>query len=108
MHWGGISYFVLTSLFHLRYLQVSRRKVNRLYLLKGGTVARFQFNSGSQRDVPISGISFHSYMPQTSLLHLLVSGDKGQEVIYFELCQSQMINLPIIYAMTRGSVSAIQ
>ena len=56
MHWGGITWFSMIGLLHLWDVRNRHLKINRVYLLQGGQVARLQFNSGKSSDVPVSGL----------------------------------------------------
>lgn len=90
-------------------MQLSRTKVNRLYLLQGGQVVRLQTNQGFTVDVLVSSISQVQYNGQNHFLHISAGSNEtsGTQVFYLELSQSQMINLPILFAITRHQVSAI-
>ena len=61
LHWGGITYFGLMSLLQLSDIRMRQLKIHRIFLLKGGQVARLHFNSGTISDIPISAISQVSY-----------------------------------------------
>ena len=107
LHYGGLTYFLLFSTMTFRHLAQQRNKINRVYLLQGGQIARLQFNDGKIQDAPLSAISQVAYDNNTTFLKLSVSGEKGKEV-EIELNKATVINPPVLFAMTRHQVSSVQ
>ena len=60
-HWGGLSYFTITTVMLFRYLRQKNTKIGRLFLLQGGQMVRLQFVSGAIMDTPVSTIAQISY-----------------------------------------------
>ena len=77
LHWGGLTYFTLFTLMSFRFQHQKLTKINRVFLLHGGQMARLQFNSGLIKDVPVSSMAQVVYNAQTTMFVVSVSGDSG-------------------------------
>lgn len=65
-HWGGLAYFTLVTVMTGRYTSNLSKQVNRIFLLSGGSIVRFQFNNGANVDVPISSIQQKTFDDATT------------------------------------------
>ena len=105
MHFGGLAWFTFISMLQLNLIKERAQKVNRIFLISGGSTVRLQFNNGKVLDVPLSGIHQISYDARTSFLSMKINSAFGTQTCYAEIGIANSYNLALLFAVTRKQVN---